>query len=114
MKRFAAAIAGVFLSLSFGSRAEQATGTVEAVYYEAAPGILQQWRPRIASRRLWVDVDMDGRKVLARVPEGMPVSPGRRIAVFLGEPKSMPLAQALPTTTVSRVTAPDPNASVGR
>lgn len=112
MKRAAAVLAGLFLS--FGAPAEEAAGKVEAVYYEAAPGILQQWRPRMDSRRLWVDVDVDGRRVLARVPEGVPVWPGKRIAVVLGEPKSTPLALVLPMATVSRVAAPDPSASVGR
>lgn len=112
MKRFAAAFAG--LLLSFPAAAEELAGTVQAIYYEASRGILLQWRPRMESTRRWADVDVDGRRVLARVPDGMRVSPGDGIAVLLGEPKSMPLAQVLPTTAVSQAVAPDSSASVGR
>lgn len=112
MNRTAGALAAFLLSLPAG--ADEVAGIVETVYYEAAPGLLQQWHPRVGARRLWADIDVDGRKLLARVPEGMPISPGQRIAVRPGEPKSTPLARALPMTTVSRVAAPDPGASAGR
>jgi len=112
MRTFAAALAVFLLSLPAG--AEEAAGTVMAVYYEASRGVLLQWRARAGSGVRWADVDLGGRKVLARIPDGMRVSPGDRIAVLLGEPKSMPLAQALPTAAISRAVASDANASVGR
>jgi hypothetical protein len=112
MKHVAAVVAG--LLMSFPATAEELAGMVREIYYEAGPGILLQWRPRMGSARRWADVDVDGRRVLARVPDDMRVSPGHGIAVVLGAPKSMPLAQALPMTAVSRAVALDSSASVGR
>jgi hypothetical protein len=101
------------LAAAFPAGAEEALGRVEGVYHEAARGVFVPARGTEARSR-WADVDVGGRKVLARVPDGMAVAPGDRIALRLGDPKSSPLAFVLPTTTVSRVLAPDPNASVGR
>lgn len=100
---------------AFSAIAEEAAGRVDAVYYEAAPGILVAARVHgKAGGTRWADVDIGGRKVLARVPEGMNISAGDRIAVRLAAPKSSQLAYVLPTTTVSRALGPDPNASIGR
>ncbi len=100
---------------AFPANAEEAAGRVDAVYYEAAPGILIAARVQgKAGGARWADVDVGGRKVLARVPDDMKVSPGDRIAVRLAAPKSSQLAYVLPTTTVSRALGPDPNASIGR
>ena len=95
--------------------AEEAAGRVDAVYYEAAPGILVAARlGGKAGGTRWADVDVGGRKVLARVPDDMSVSAGDRIAVRLGAPKSSQLSYILPTTAVSRALGPDTNASIGR
>jgi hypothetical protein len=48
------------------------------------------------------------------VPDDLRVARGDLIAVRVGAPKSNQLAHVLPTTTVSRAVAPDPNASIGR
>lgn len=100
---------------AFPATAEEAAGRVDAVYYEVAPGILAAagLRGKVGGTR-WADVDLGGRKVLARVPDDMNVSAGDRIALRLAAPKSSQLAYVLPTTTVSRALAPDPNASIGR
>src|SRR5688572_1885819 len=103
------------LGLAFPVGAEEAFGRVDALYYQAAPGVLVA--ARLAGRTegaRWADVDVGGRKVLVRVPEEMKVSAGDRVAVRLGAPKSSQLAAILPTTTVSRALGADPNASVGR
>ena len=102
------------LAAAFAARAEEVSGRVEGVYYEAAPGVFAAASGREARGRRWVDVDLGGRKVLARLPDDMRVAPGDRIAVRVGAPKSNQLAHVLPTTTVSRVRHPDPNASIGR
>jgi hypothetical protein len=118
MRLLVAACAGLLLASP--ASAQEVIGTVDAVYLEAARGVLLQWRTRDGgSVRRWADVDVDGRKVLVQVPQGMRVLPGERIAVLLAAPKSMPLARSLPTTAVSRASplAPDPSehgASVGR
>ncbi len=97
------------------SGTEEVSGRVDAVYYEAARGILVAAGVRGAPRGArWADVDLGGRKVLVRVPDDMSVAAGDLIAVRLGEPKSGQLAYVLPTTTVSRALGPDPNASIGR
>ncbi|HYD56110.1 MAG TPA: hypothetical protein VEB41_04300 [Burkholderiales bacterium] len=102
-------------TLPFPSGAEEVTGRVAAIYREASPGVLMEERlarPRGGAR--WADVDVDGRRILARLPDEMPLSLGERIAVRVGAPKSSQLAYVLPMTTVSRAIAPDPNASMGR
>jgi hypothetical protein len=104
------------LLLAVPALAEEATGRVDAVYFEVAPGVfVTAGAQRPAHARRWADVDVGGRKVLARVPDELQVGPGDRIALRLGDRKSSALAQALPTTAVSRVLGlPEPNASIGR
>jgi hypothetical protein len=111
-----AALLALLVALAaFPVHAEEVFGRVDAVYYEAARGVLVDAKlHRRASGPRWADVDVGGRKVLARVPDDMRLSTGDRIAVRLGDPKSSQLAAILPSTTVSRVIAPDPNASIGR
>lgn len=96
--------------------AEEALGRIDGLYYQTAPGVLVAAKlQRLPRGERWADVDLgNGRRVLARIPADMNVAPGDRIAVRVGDPKSSPLAQVLPTTTVSRAIGPDPNASVGR
>jgi hypothetical protein len=110
-----ALLCALLLAASSSTLAEELAGRVDAVYFEVSPGIFVAGGARgPAGAHRWVDVSVEGGRVLARVPEELQVRPGDRIAVRVGERKSAPLAQALPTTTVSRALAPDPNASVGR
>lgn len=102
------------LAAAFPAGAQEMPGRVDGVYYEAAPGVLVAARGHEGRARRWVDVDVGGRKVLARVPDDMRVARGDRIAVRVGAPKSSQLAYVLPTTTVSRAFEPDPSASTGR
>ena len=91
-------------TVAFPSGAEEVTGHVAAIYREASPGVLMEERlaGSLAGAR-WADVDVNGRRILARVPDGMALSRGERIAVRVGAPKSSQLAQVLPMTTVSRL-----------
>jgi hypothetical protein len=104
------------LLLALPVLAQEADGRVDAIYFEVAPGMfVTAGALRPAGARRWADVDVGGRKVLARLPDQLQVGPGDRIAVRLGDRKSSALAQALPTTAVSRALGPvDPNASIGR
>jgi hypothetical protein len=102
------------LAAAFPAGAEEVPGRVDGVYYEAARGVFVPARGDEARGRRWADVDVGGRKVLARVPDEMRVAPGDLISVRLGEPKSSQLATVLPTTTVTRALGADPNASIGR
>jgi len=104
-----ACIAGL-LYLSSAS-AQEATGRVRAVYYEASRGVLVDagmLRGKKAAR--WLDVELDagigaGRRELVLLPEGMSASVGDRVALRLGEPKSTQLAEVLPAIAVNRAYA---------
>ena len=111
----ATVLCAFLLAASASALAEDVAGRVDAVYFEVSPGVFIAGvaRPPAGAAR-WADVTLDGRRVLARVPDDVQVRQGDRIAVRVGDRKSAPLAQVLPTTTVSRALAPDPNASVGR
>jgi hypothetical protein len=103
------------LGAAFPAGAEEAFGRVDALYQQAAPGVLVAAKLRGQPDGVrWADVDVGGRRVLVRVPDDMRVAAGDRIAVRLGAPRSNQLATILPTTTVSRALGPDPNASIGR
>ena len=83
--------------------AQEATGSVRAVYYETARGVLvdgSMLRP--AGAASWVDVEMgDQRRVLLLVPRHLRAHVGDVVAVQLGEPKSVALASL---NTLNRVT----------
>ena len=84
-------------------QAEEATGRVRAIYYEAARGVLVEARlVRQSSAIRWADVELPGRRVLVQMPAGMNAAVGDAVAVRLGEPKSSQLAQILPGVTVAR------------
>ena len=97
---------GLFLFLS-PANAQEATGRVRAIYYEAAHGVLVEAKlARRPTAIRWADVGV-----------------GDLVAVRLAEPKSSPLAQILPQVAVSRaleINPPqfagrqEPNASTGR
>jgi hypothetical protein len=97
--------------------AEEATGTVRGVYYEAARGVLVDARlARRPSAIRWVDVELDGdqpaerKRQLVQVPAGMDATVGDIVALNLGEPKSTQLAAVLPAAAVNRVFAVNPQA----
>jgi hypothetical protein len=115
MKPLLALVAfGIFLFLS-PANAEEAVGRLRGIYYEAAPGVLVESRfshSRSAIR--WADIDVGGRRVLARMPAEVQAVVGERVAVRLADPKSSQLAQVVPTLAVSRALEIVPESSTGR
>ena len=104
--RFALSVA--FLALLVGSfplHAQEATGRVRAIYYEAARGVLVEPKMlRRPSALRWVDVELDGKKrALVQLPANMEASVGDIVAVELMTPKPVQAAHAEPIR-VSRVT----------
>jgi len=95
------------------ARAEEAAGSVRAVYYETARGVLvdgSMLRPAGATR--WVDVELeDKRRVLVQVPSHLRAGVGDVVGVQLGEPKSVALAGV---TVVNRVTAVREQSQIAR
>ncbi len=94
------------------ARAQETQGSVRAIYWEAAPGVLVgagMLHRRGAAR--WLDVELDDvrpeahARVLVFSPDGMEPSVGDRVALRLGEPKSTQLAAILPPVTVNRALA---------
>src|SRR5262245_57954239 len=85
------------------AHAEETTGFVRAVYYEAGRGILvdgSMLRPAGATR--WVDVELeDKRRMLVQVPSHLRAGVGDVVGIQVGEPKQTALASV---TTVNRVT----------
>jgi hypothetical protein len=106
------------------AQAEETTGRVRAIYYEAARGVLLD--AKLAHRPSairWADVDLGGRSVLVLMPAKLNAGVGDLVAVRLAEPRSNQLAQILPDVAVSRALDVDPrqfadrqepNASTGR
>ena len=100
-----------YLSNAF---AEEASGRVRGVYFEAAPGVLvdasMQRRP-FATR--WADVEIDGdraapKRQLVQIPNDMHVTMGDQVTLRLGEPKSTQLAGVMPSVTLNRALAVTP------
>jgi hypothetical protein len=74
--------------------AQEATGRVRAIYYEAKSGILVDGKMlRTPSARRWADVQLEsGRMVLVRAPSDMAVSIGDVVAMELETPRPTGLA----------------------
>ena len=105
---------GLFLFLS-PANAEDATGRVRAIYYEAARGVLVEAKlsHRTAAIR-WADVELQGRNVLVQMPSGLNAGVGDVVAVRLAEPSSSQLAHVLPQVAVSRALEINPPQFAGR
>jgi len=85
------------------AHAEDVTGFVRGIYYEASRGVLvDASMMRRASAARWVDVELaDKSRHLVQLPAQLSASIGDMVSVQLGEPKTMAMAGIL---TVSRVT----------
>jgi hypothetical protein len=105
-------LAGLLLAAVLSpASAEDATGRVRAIYYQAGPGVLVDAKMLHSPSAIrWADVDVRGRSVLVQMPAEMNAKPGDLVAVRLAEPKSSQLAQILPELAVSRAIAIDPQA----
>jgi hypothetical protein len=95
--------------------AQEATGRVRGIYFEAARGVLvdaSMLRRPGAVR--WLDVELDGdlaperKRQLVLLPKGMDASLGDAVALRLGEPKSTQLAEVLPAVAMNRALAVNP------
>ena len=91
------------------ANAQEATGRVRAVYYEASRGVLVDASMlRSSKAQRWLDVELDGqiagapRRELVLLPQGMSAAVGDRVALRLGEPKSTQLAEVMPALAVHR------------
>jgi hypothetical protein len=103
----------LFASFVLSAHAEDATGFVRAVYFEAGRGVLvdaSMLRRPGAVR--WVDVELtDKRRMLVQVPAQLVAEVGDIVGVRLGEPKATALASV---QTVNRVTEVRPQSQLAR
>jgi hypothetical protein len=97
------------------AEAQETTGRVRGILFEAAPGVLVDASMiRSASAARWLDVELDGdvpsahKRQLVLLPRGMEASLGDRVALRLGEPKSSQLAGVLPAVASNRALAVKP------
>jgi hypothetical protein len=96
----------VLLLLLFPVYAEEATGEVRAVYYQAGSSVLVDASMlRRPSAARWVDIELRNKqRALVQLPAGMQAKVGDIVAVHLAAPKSIQIAQGQPVR-VSRVIA---------
>jgi hypothetical protein len=97
-----------FLALLIGAfplHAQEVTGRVRAIYYEAARGVLVDPKMlRRPSAVRWVDVELQSRETaLVQLPSTLDAKVGDLVAVQLASPKSIQVAHGEPMR-VSRVT----------
>src|SRR5690242_14444362 len=90
----------VLLLLALPAGAEEASGRVRGIYYQAAPGVMVDARMlRSASAVRWADVELDGpqkRHAMVQLPREMQASVGDLLTVDLAGPKSMAIALGEP------------------
>jgi len=93
------------------AHADDVTGLVRGIYYEASRGVLVDASMlRRASATRWVDVELaDKSRHMVQLPAKMNAGVGDLVAVQLGEPKTMAMASVL---TVSRVTEVRPQSQL--
>lgn len=88
------------------ARAEEATGRIRAVYYQAGGSVLVDPKMlRRPSAVRWVDVELENKqRALVQLPAGMEAKVGDIVSVQVAAPKSIQLSQGEPIR-VSRVIA---------
>jgi hypothetical protein len=86
--------------------AEEATGRVRGMYYEAARGVVVDvGMLRKASAARWADVELeDGQRVLVQLPRGIDAEVGDRVSLHLGDGKWTQLAAEVSVLRNSRIT----------
>jgi hypothetical protein len=111
-------LASVLLVSALAAHAENAVGRVRGIYYEAARGVLvEPGMPHPPNAIRWADVETgSSKRLLVRVPDGMPAAPGDVVAIRLAEPKSSSLAEILPSIAENRALegGGEGSSSVGR
>jgi hypothetical protein len=110
-------IAGLVLFIS-AVNAEEATGRVRAMYFEAAPGVMVDAKfSRTASQKRWADVQVGTHvTTLVQVPRDMKVAVGDVVAVALEAPRPVGLAAVTtiePLPGIAGVSAAAPCAIAG-
>ena len=97
-------LAVVLAGAAFAARAEDVVGRVRAVYFEAARGVLVEPRmPHPPNAIRWADVETpSSKRLLVRVPVGIPAAPGDVVEIRLAEPKTSALAEILPSIAENR------------
>jgi hypothetical protein len=105
-----AALVLALLAAAFSAAAEDASGRVRAIYYEAARGVLVEGsmlRGRSGVR--WLDVELANRqRTLVPLPADMQAKVGDVVALQLPAPKGLPLAGFEPIR-VTRITEVRPS-----
>lgn len=101
--RIAYAVFGLLLAV-LPATAQDVTGRVHAVYYEAGRGILVDASMlRRPSALRWVDVELsDKQRKLVQLPSNMDAKVGDVVAVQLATPRSVAVAYSEPLR-ISRV-----------
>jgi translation initiation factor IF-1 len=109
-------LAALLLALVAAPALGETGGVVQAVYYEAARGVMVDASILVRpGARRWVDVQLaDGRRVLAELPRHLRVRAGDNVAVQLGDPKSTAVASVLSADRVVAVGVEPQSAGVGR
>src|SRR5688572_31540029 len=86
--------------------AEEATGRVRGMYYEAARGVVvdASMLRKISAAR-WADVELDGgQRVLVQLPRGIDAGVGDLVSLHLGDGKWTQLAADVAVLRNSRIT----------
>jgi hypothetical protein len=109
-------LAVVLAAAAFAARAEETVGRVRAIYFEAARGVLVEPRmPHPPNAIRWADVETaSSKRLLVKVPAGIPAAPGDVVAIRLAEPKTSSLAEILPSIAENRAIGGETGSSVGR
>ena len=86
--------------------AEEATGRVRGMYFEAARGVVvDESMLRKTSAARWADVELDGgRRVLVQLPRGIDAGVGDLVSLHLGDAKWTQLAAEVAVLRNSRIT----------
>ena len=111
-------LAVVLAAAAFAARAEETVARVRAVYFEAARGVLvDPGMPHPPNAIRWADVETaSSKRLLVRIPDGIPAAPGDVVAIRLAEPKASSLSEILPSIAENRAIegGNDSGSSVGR
>ncbi len=87
------------------AQADEVTGKVRAIYYQAAGGVLMEASLlRRPGGVRWADVELDDRsRALVQLPSGMAAGVGDVVALQLATPKSIAAAEPLRVSRVSAI-----------
>ena len=106
----------VLVLLAGPAFADETSGVVHAVYYEAARGVMVDASILVRpGARRWADVELaDSRRIMVQVPAHLRPRAGDTVAIQLGDPKSIAVASVLSADRVVAVGTEPQSAGVGR